>query len=293
MIRKKNFMSLQALLILSAIDKCGGKKKVSEILGLSLDTINKYISILEEDLGYELLVNNGRGSQLTMRCQELIKHANIIEDIFNNIYDDEVSNKELRGNVLVNMPLSVSTNLLPRIISDFFEQYPNINLINRTVMDNTDFSTMDSDIGLTFLPPNNNDVVILHTKQVECGYFASPKYIEKYGYPKDIEDMLENHWIVTRVQLQNFIHEWKDVVRNAKHTRYVTNSTYAATEIVRCGGGIAIMPLRYKNEDGFVCLEEFKCDEAPIVYLIAKKKSKDIPKVRIVIDYYKRLMEDM
>ena len=32
MIRKKNFMSLQALFILDAIDKCGGKRKVSEII---------------------------------------------------------------------------------------------------------------------------------------------------------------------------------------------------------------------------------------------------------------------
>ena len=54
MIRKKNFMSLQALFILAAIDKCGGKRRVSEILGLSIDTINKYISAFESEVGYEL-----------------------------------------------------------------------------------------------------------------------------------------------------------------------------------------------------------------------------------------------
>ena len=40
MLGKKNFISLQALFILAAIEKYGGKRKVSEILGISIDTIN-------------------------------------------------------------------------------------------------------------------------------------------------------------------------------------------------------------------------------------------------------------
>ena len=128
MMKKQNFMSLQALLNLSAIDKCGGKRKVSELLGLSIDTINKYIAILEGEVGYELLINNGRGSQLTPRCKELVKHAEVIEEIFNKVYYEEIYDKDLHGDVLVSMPLSVSTNLLPESIGDFFEQYPDINL---------------------------------------------------------------------------------------------------------------------------------------------------------------------
>jgi len=293
MMKKQNFMSLQALLILSAIDKCGGKRKVSELLGLSIDTINKYIAILEGEVGYELLINNGRGSQLTIRCKELIKHAEVIEEIFNKVYYEEIYDKDLHGDVLVSMPLSVSTNLLPESIGDFFDQYPDINLVTMTFIDNSDFHDMNTDIGLTFLPPNNNDVIVEYSKKVECGYFASPTYLAKKGYPKDFNDMLENHWMITRVQLQDFIHEWKDIIKKAKHTRCITNSTYAATEIVRGGGGIAIMPLRYRNESGFVSLDNFKCEHSPTVYLVVKKKSKDIPRVRAVVDFYKSLMDKM
>lgn len=292
MIRKKNFISLQALFILAAIDKLGGKRKVSEILGISIDTINKYIALFEEEVGYELVINDSKGSRLTMRCKDLVRHAHIIEDIFNKIYDEDFLNKDLKGDVVVSMPLSVSTNLLPTSIKDFYEDYPEINIISNTFIDNTDFRNMDADIGITFLPPNNNEVVILYAKKVECGYFASPEYLARHGYPKDFEDMLENHWIVTRVQLSNFMKEWKEIEKKAKHTRFVTNSTYAATEIVRCGGGIAIMPLRF-NREGLVCLDNFKCDKAPMVYLVAKKKSKDIPRVRALINFYKSLLEQM
>lgn len=290
--RKKNFMSLQALFILTEIDKCGSQKKAAENLGLSSDTLKKYISSLENELGYELLISNGRGSALTIRGKNLINRARVLEEMFNKIYEEDNFDKNLKGDVLISMPLSVSTNLLPESISSFFEQYPDINLITRSYIDNSDFSTMDADIGMSFIPPNNADAVIMYSKQVRCGYFASPEYLARHGYPKDFNDMLENHWLITRVQIQTFLKEWKDIIKKAKHVRYVTNSTYAATEVVRCGGGIAIMPLRF-NKEGFVCLDNFKCEKAPTVYLIASKKSKDIPRVRAVINFYKKLLENM
>lgn len=290
--KKKNFISLQALFILAEIDRCGGQKKAAQNLGISLDTIKKYVASLESELGYELLISSGRGTSLTLRCKNLLKQTLAIEKIFNNIYTTETADTNLKGDVLVSMPLSVSTNLFPESINTFFEKYPEINLVTRIYMDNSDFSTMDADIGMTFLPPNNIDTIILYSKKVECGYFAAPEYLASHGYPKDFDDMLENHWIITRIQLQNFLDEWKNVTKTAKHIRYVTNSTFSATEIVRNGGGITIMPLRFSKE-GLVCLDNFKCDQSPTIYLVASKKSKDIPRVRTVINFYKKLLDKM
>ncbi|MDO4183785.1 MAG: LysR family transcriptional regulator [Rhodospirillales bacterium] len=290
--KKKNFMLFQALLILSEIDKCGSQRKASEQLGMSIDTINKYISILEEEIGCKLLIGHSRGVILTISGKNLIRHVSDIENIFNQIYNEQPSKGKLKGDVLVSMPLSVSTNLLPRCIDDLFSTYPDINLVTRLYMDNTDFSTMDADIGLTFLAPKNNDAVILYKRQIPCGYFASPEYLAQHGYPKDFDDLLNNHWLITRVQLQNFLQEWKHVIKEAKHIRYITNSTYAATEIVRYGGGIAIMPMRFAKE-GFVCLDNLKCETAPTIYLVGNKKSKDLPRVRVVINFYKKLIDNM
>lgn len=290
--KKKNFMSLQALLILSEINKCGSQRKTSEQLGMSIDTISKYISILEEEIGHKLLVSHKQGLALTIYGQNLIQHANAIENIFNQMYNEQTSKENINGDVLVSMPLSVSTNLLPKHIEEFFTTYPDINLVTRSYMDNTDFSTMDADIGLTFLSPKNNDAVILYKREIPCGYFASPEYLAKHGYPKNIDDLLDNHWLITRIQLQNFLQEWKTIIKKAKHIRYITNSTYAATEIVRYGGGIAIMPMRFSKE-GFVCLDNLKCETSPTIYLVANRKSKDIPRVRVAINFYKKLIDNM
>lgn len=52
-----------------------------------MDTINKHLSNLEQDLCYKLLINDGRSTQLTSRGHELTKHITNIEEIFNQIYD--------------------------------------------------------------------------------------------------------------------------------------------------------------------------------------------------------------
>ena len=247
---------------------------------------------MEEEFAHKLLVSNGRSLSLTMYGKTLVQQAREIENVFKQIYNEQAPKENLKGDVLVNMPLSVSTNLLPKNIDDLFTAYPDINLITRTYIDNTDFSSMDADIGLTFLTPTNSEAVILYQREIPCGYFASPEYLAKHGYPKDFDDLLNNHWLITRVQLQNFLQEWRAVIKKAKHVRYVTNSTYAATEIVRYGGGVAIMPMRFAKE-GFVCLDNLKCKKFPTIYLVANQKSKDVSRVRAVIDFYKKLIDEM
>lgn len=292
MIRKKHFMSLQALIILAAIHEYGGKRKVTENLGTSVDTINKYLSILEDEVGYSLLVSDGRGTTLTSRAKKLIEHVHEIEDVFSKIYDGETNNSDLKGDVRVSMPLSVFIALPHDNISNFFDKYPNINIVSLSSLELPNFNSLDVDIGLTYVPPEGSDVVIISDKKIECGFFASSKYLSEHGYPADFDDMLENHWIVSKGSVQTYMKSWKEVIKRAKHIRYDSNSASAAIDMVRNGAGIAVMPMRFKDE-GLVCLDNFKSDNEITVYLVAKKKSKDNPRVRAVIDYYKQSLSRM
>jgi len=220
-VKKKGFISLQAMLILAEISKWGSQRKAAQSLDVSTDTIKKYISILEEEVGHKLIVSRGHGQFLTIYGKSLIRQVNDIKNIFNQIFNDKAPKENLSGEVLISMPVSVSTNLFPKDIDDFFSQYPGISLVTQLYMDNTDFSSMNTDIGLTFLPPAGIDTVILCQKTVECGYFASPQYLAKHGYPKNFDDLLNNHWLIDRVQLSTFMPEWKNVLKKSKtHTIY-------------------------------------------------------------------------
>ena len=49
MVNKKDISIIESLLFLQAIDQCAGKRKASETLNISIDTINKYIESLEDE----------------------------------------------------------------------------------------------------------------------------------------------------------------------------------------------------------------------------------------------------
>ena len=62
MITKKSLQNLNGLLMLSAIAKYQSKRKVEEVTNSSIDTVNKYISNLEQVLAVQLVVNNAKGT---------------------------------------------------------------------------------------------------------------------------------------------------------------------------------------------------------------------------------------
>ena len=80
MVSKKDISMLESLLFLQAIDQCSGKRKASEALSISIDTISKYIENLEEDLGVKLISSSGKGSNLTSVAQRIVEKASKIKE---------------------------------------------------------------------------------------------------------------------------------------------------------------------------------------------------------------------
>ena len=101
MVSKKDISMLESLLFLQAIDQCSGKRKASEALSISIDTISKYIENLEEDLGVKLISSSGKGSNLTSVAQRIVEKASKIKEILDEISAIKLENKEIKGEVRV------------------------------------------------------------------------------------------------------------------------------------------------------------------------------------------------
>ena len=81
MISKKDMANLESVLLLRAVEQHSGKRKASEALGTSVDTINKYLDNLGHDLGVKLLSTSGRGSNLTNVARRIADKAGRIKEI--------------------------------------------------------------------------------------------------------------------------------------------------------------------------------------------------------------------
>lgn len=70
MITKRDINTIESLLLFMAVTQHSNKRKASEALNTSVDTINKYIDNLEQDLSLKLLYSDSRGTNLTRKRQE-------------------------------------------------------------------------------------------------------------------------------------------------------------------------------------------------------------------------------
>ncbi len=291
MITKKDLNNLEGLFLLTAVAQTSGKRQAAQALNTSVDTINKYLSDFENEMGTKLLNTNSRGSNLTPNGKKMLEHAHKIKMILENIYSERPSKTEIKGQVRVGIMLDISSVLLIDGLNDLFAHYPELTIVSISNNENLN-GDMSYEVGLAFEKPTRNDNVILYTKELKYGFFASAEYLARYGYPVDFEDMLNNFRLIVKVDNNGNPDRFKDLFNRAKHISYVGNTSFAINEVIRHGGGIGVLPLHFKDQ-GFVCLDNIPCDISMTIYLFSTLALKDVPRVRTVINYYKELLDKL
>lgn len=296
MINKKDIMHLESLLYLLAVTEYSGKRKASEALSSSVDTINKYIDSLEKDLSQKLLYSDGRGCNLTEKGRKLTERAKQIKDILKDIYkkteEIHAENAEFIGDVQIAIASNVNSNLFVKNLKAFFELYPEIKITQTVTVGAPRLDDMVYDIGISNEKPLSSDVVVMAQKEVSTGFFASPSYLDKHGYPLNFDDMLQNHVLLCRPSCATCDKNCKGLLKKAKYVSFRSNSPYALHDCVKDGMGISLLPLCYKNR-GLVCLDNISSASKINYYLFSHKNVKDIPRVRAVINFYKNIIEEM
>ena len=126
MITKRDINNIESMLFLLAVTQHANKRRASEALSTSVDTINKYIDNLEHDLNLKLLYSDSRGTNLTESGEKILESAKQIKDIVRGIYSANVENKktlkEYSGQVRVAMNIGVNANLRPEAAKNFFDK---------------------------------------------------------------------------------------------------------------------------------------------------------------------------
>ena len=291
MINKKDVSMIESLLFLQAINQCSGKRKASETLATSIDTINKYIEYLEDELGVTLISTNGRGSSLTNVAQRIVSKVDSINEILDEIKSIKLENKEIKGEVRVCISLGYASYMVPQDLSDLFNIFPELKISSISATDISKINIRDFDIILSYEEINNFDITEITNKTIHCGFFASPKYLSEHGYPVDLDDLVANHRLIMKNNdaLKQIIGE-----ANFKHARicFETNNILALINALENSTGIGILPLGFATQ-GVVCLDNIPCDYPILYHLYANRSTKDIPRVRTLVNFYKNIMDKM
>ena len=277
MLTRKDMNKLVSLLYLLSVSQNASKRKASEKLDTSIDTINKYLGDLEQDLGSKLLASNGRGTQTTPEALEILPLGQTLKSILREVEFLATKNSEISGVVRLSVEDGVTSTLFNGKFLDVFRRYPGLQIQTENGNGLSGLSLLDYDIAMSYTPPSGSDLTIYHAQTVRCGLYASPSYIEEFGMPYDMDDLLNNHRFCEQIYSSRQIKGWKELRKDIKHITYSS------------------FPVNWKTENLISVtniIDECSIDLSYPVYLIAHRDTMKLPRVSTVLECLRRIMDD-
>ena len=184
------FQSLHAVL------EAGTLSAAARLRGLTQPTLGRHIETLEQLLGSPLFLRSPRGLQPTDLARELKPHLHDMAAAASAaVRDASGAANSLTGSIRITASELVGAEVLPPILTEFREAHPGIviELMMSNIVD--DLSRREADIAVRMAPPTQNALVAKKVGEVELGFYATGRYLERHGVPESLA-AFEDHAII-------------------------------------------------------------------------------------------------
>ena len=242
-------MDWDKLKIFHAVAEAGSFTSATVILNISQSAISRQIQSLEEDLNVKLFERHPRGLTLTENGEYVYKTA---REVIGKLKEVERSLADKKnkptGKLTVSTVVSFGTTWLTPRIQEFMQLNPEIEI--ELIFDDKelDLSTRQADIGIFMRRPKKLSYIQRKLININYHIYGSPKYLEKYGYPKTIKDLDKHKFISFGKGAPSPVYnpDWalKLGMKDNKKRKPVmkVNSVYGLLLAVQSGVGLAAIP---------------------------------------------------
>ena len=189
-------MDWDKLKIFYAVAEAGSFTSATVVLNISQSAISRQIQSLEEDLNVKLFERHARGLTLTENGEYVYKTA---REVISKLKEVETSLGDKKnkptGKLTVSTVVSFGTTWLTPRIQEFMQLNPEIEI--ELIFDDKelDLSTRQADIGIFMRRPKQLSYIQRKLININYHIYGSPKYLEKYGYPKTVKDLDKHKFI--------------------------------------------------------------------------------------------------
>ena len=242
-------MDWDKLKIFHAVAEAGSVTSATVNLNLSQSAISRQIQSLEDDLKVKLFERHARGLTLTENGEYLFKTAHEVISKLKEV-ETTLGDKKNKpsGKLTVTTFISFGTTWLTPRIQEFMQLNPEIEV--ELVFDDKelDLSTRQADIGIWARRPKQLNYIQKKLIDINYHIYGSPKYLEKNGYPKTINDLNKHRFISFGKGTPSpvFNPEWAlklGMKDNKKRKSCMkVNSVYGLLLAVQSGVGLAALP---------------------------------------------------
>lgn len=183
---------IAGITVFVAVSRTGSYSRAAEQLGLSRSGVGKAIGRLEERTGLRLFDRNARALKLTDEGRTFLEEAAPMLEALGRIAMPSTP-AEIRGRLRVSTDGAFGPFLLIPLLPDFLAEHPHVK-IDVLVRDRIDNLLLEGfDVALRYGEPDSRGLdkqLLVDSRVVSC---ASPGYLERFGTPRDPNDLVEHH----------------------------------------------------------------------------------------------------
>lgn len=172
-------------------------RKAADELGMSVNTARRTITRLEDQLGYPLMFRESEGVRLTDEGRRVVLAAREVESSVSDMWRvAAMAERQASGPIRLAITEGLGSFwLTPRIV-DYMNDTGAQNRIElQCAMRSVDVLRMEADISIQLEMPNRPELKVKRLGYLHLTPFASARYIEEFGRPKSVADMI-NHRVV-------------------------------------------------------------------------------------------------
>ncbi len=276
-----------------AVVRHGGFTLAAKELAEPKSTLSRKVSQLELRLGASLLIRTTRSIRLTEAGQKFYDECSrILIEIEEAEKQLEPHQQRASGTVRISAPVEVGTHLLPEIMTELSEKYPEIQIQLDLSDRYVDLFREGFDLALRAGDLKDSSYKARKLGLSFFALFASPTYLKKYGQPKTPKEVCDHHCIVFSPEFREF--PWIVASKGKKEKIMVTsklhvNSLSMAKNLAMAGAGICYVPVHLvsgclANHELVPVLPDWAGDAKP--YYLVYPPVKILPlRTRLVLDF--------
>ncbi|HHF0484177.1 LysR family transcriptional regulator [Vibrio diabolicus] len=263
-------------------------------MSLTKSVVSKRIAKLEQELGVQLLYRTTRTLTLTEAGRAFFTHAKAVYQAVATAEESIVGlGKNLSGNIKVSVPTISGELILPQVINEFNQKYPDINI--DMDLDNRFVDIVNERFDLAIRTGVLPDSSLIARKLVDANWIicASPQYLAKHGIPKQPQALDKHNCLVYSYQ-ETGAREWAfkegdEVYQITVDGNLCTNNSSVLRNVALLGQGIIYVPrvLVYEDLKQGRLIQLFKDETAKClgIYAVYPYTRQQPEKIKIFIDH--------
>lgn len=263
-------------------------------MSLTKSVVSKRIAKLEQELGVQLLYRTTRTLTLTEAGRAFFTHAKAVYQAVATAEESIVGlGKNLSGNIKVSVPTISGELILPQVINEFNQKYPDINI--DMDLDNRFVDIVNERFDLAIRTGVLPDSSLIARKLVDANWIvcASPQYLAKHGIPKQPQALDKYNCLVYSYQ-ETGAREWAfkegdEVYQITVDGNLCTNNSSVLRNVALLGQGIIYVPrvLVYEDLKQGRLIQLFKDETAKClgIYAVYPYTRQQPEKIKIFIDH--------